>query len=370
MAEATADIGETRTDSRTSAYRAIWLAAIFDLLAFGVGFSWDRAWHTTHPFEDFLSPPHLFIYTMHLCATLTLAYVAFTPGLRAHFGPAFALPPLPFPVPGPIALAGGGFLVTALAGVFDGIWHTRFGLDETGWSLPHSMLGSGIFVAFVGITACRWALRDRRPIGWPSAIVFGFLLLATAGERFTGPFGTNLSRAFIELVARIPVLAAEPAFGHTTRIYLAYDLHRMSPLFVPLASLSAGMALALVRRFDARPLLMLGLTFVASRTSAYVPFLAPGVVLALRGTRAASPRTWLLAGAAFAIATAVLWRGTPGGALLGTVLFAAGVWIGHRVWDVVDRPTRRGVLAVVALFGIAYPALTGAVDLALRARVP
>ncbi|HZP95664.1 MAG TPA: hypothetical protein VFC31_04915 [Candidatus Limnocylindria bacterium] len=370
MATTTALPVRSLDHSLDTAYRALWVAAACDLLAFGVGFSWDRMWHTQHPFEDFFSPPHLFIYTMHLGATLTLAYVALTPSLRAHFGDAFALPPLPFPVPGPIAIAGGGFVVTALAGVFDGTWHTAFGLDETGWSLPHSMLGAGIFVAFVGIVACRWALRDRRPIGWPSAIVFGFLLIATAGERFTGPIGTNLTRDFIELVASIPVLAAEPAFQHTARIYLAYDLDRMNPLFVPLASLSAGAALSLVRHLDPRPLLMLGLTLVATRTSELVPFLAPGIALALNGRRRVSTVGWVVAGAAFATATALIWKDAPGSALLGAALFPIGARIGDAIWGMVEHPARGAVLAFVTLFGLAYPALTGIVDLALRARTP
>jgi hypothetical protein len=354
----------------TIAYRAIWLAVLFDFLAFGVGFGWDRQWHLTHPFEDFFSPPHIFIYTMHFLATLTLAYVAFTPSLRAVFGPAFRLFPLPFPVPGPIAMAGGGFVVTALAGVFDGIWHTRFGLDETLWSFPHAMLGAGIFVAFVGISACRWAIRDAKPIGLGSAFVFGFLLLATAGERWTGPIGNNLSAAFIEFVANIPVLAAEPAFQHTSRIYLAYDIHRGNPLFVPLASLSAGMALALVRAFDPRPLVMFVLTAIATLTSTYVPFVAPGLVLALRGTRPARRGIWVVAGIAFALTSAVVWRANGGSALLGMLLFPVGVWLGHLIWSVVERPTRRGVLAFVTLAGLVYPAMTGIVDLSLRARVP
>ena len=55
-----------------TAYRALWIAVAFDLLAFGIGFNWDRQWHQSHPFEDFFSPPHLFIYTMHFLATITL----------------------------------------------------------------------------------------------------------------------------------------------------------------------------------------------------------------------------------------------------------------------------------------------------------
>ncbi|HEV2011249.1 MAG TPA: hypothetical protein VGS17_09530 [Candidatus Limnocylindria bacterium] len=58
--------------STGTAYRLLWLAVIFDVLAFGVGFGWDRRWHATHPFEDCFSPPHLFRYSMHFLVTCTL----------------------------------------------------------------------------------------------------------------------------------------------------------------------------------------------------------------------------------------------------------------------------------------------------------
>jgi hypothetical protein len=352
------------------AYRALWVAVIFDFLAFGVGFDLDRRWHTTHPFEDFFSPPHLFIYSMHFLATMTLAYIAFSPSLRAVFGRSFRLFPLPFPIPGPIAIAGGGFVVTALAGVFDGIWHTAFGLDETLWSFPHAMLGSGIFVAFVGIAACRWAIRDAKPIGVVSALVFGFLLFETAAQRFTGPIGNNLAPSVIEYVSRIPVLADSPPFQHTTRIYLAYDIDRMNGLFVPLASLSSGMTFALLRSFDARALVTLVISAVASWQSTLVPQLIPGIALVIGGGKRTSRAIWWLAGFGFAATAAAIWSGILGGVIVGTVLFQVGVWIGTWIWSIVERPERARVLAFVILFGIAYPALTGVVDLWLRARVP
>jgi hypothetical protein len=196
-----------------TAYRLLWLAVLFDILAFGVGFGWDRSWHVTHPFEDFFSPPHLFIYSMHLCATITLAYIAFTPDLRRWFGDTFSLPLLPFAIPGAIALAGGGFAITGLAGFFDGIWHTRFGLDETLWSFPHSMLGWGLMIAFLGITWCRLALAQWKPVGSGPAIVFGFLVFSSSIERVPGPFMNNISPDVLRFIAAIPVLAAEPAFS-------------------------------------------------------------------------------------------------------------------------------------------------------------
>jgi hypothetical protein len=363
----------TRTSddaSITTAYRLLWLAVIFDLLAFGVGFDWDRRWHTTHPFEDFFSPPHLFIYSMHFAATITLAYIAFTPGLRGWFGPTFRLPLIPFPIPGAIGLAGAGFGVVALAGVFDAVWHTTFGLDETNWSFPHSMLGWGLFVAFLGITSCRVALWKWRPIGWPSVVVFGFLIAATSAERFAGPLATNLSPEVIRYVSRIPVLASEPAFQHTTRIYLAAGIDRSNPLFVPLISLSAGMMLGLLHSFSPRRWLMLGLAALLSWTTTLIPFLVPSVVVAMGGDRQGSPAVWFLAAVAFAFTTAAIWQGAPGAALIGVPLFILGSLIADAIWGVVVVPTRAGVLKLTMLAGVVTPALTGIVDLVLRARIP
>ncbi len=353
-----------------AAYRLLWLAVVFDLLAFGVGFDWDRRWHVTHAFEDFFSPPHLFIYSMHFFATITLAYLAFTPDLRRWFGPAFRLPIVRIPIPGAIGLAGAGFAVVALAGMFDAIWHTTFGLDETGWSFPHSMLGWGLFVAFLGITACRVALREWRPIGWPSALVFGYLIAATSAERFAGPLATNLSPEVIQYVSRIPVLAREPAFQHTTRIYLVAGIDRSSSLFVPLISLSAGTMLGLLHSFNARPWLMVGVTALLSWTSTLVPFLIPALVVAIGGDRRGSPVIWFLAAVGFAFTTAAIWEGTPLGALVAVPLFILGSLLASRIWGVVAVPTRAGVLTLTVLAGLAMPALTGIVDLALRARIP
>ena len=353
-----------------TAYRLLWLAVIFDFLAFGVGFEWDRRWHATHAFEDFFSPPHLFIYTMHFCATITLAYIAFTPGLRRWFGETFRFPLVPFPIPGAIGLAGAGFGVVALAGMFDAIWHSSFGLDETNWSFPHSMLGWGLFIAFLGITSCRVALREWRPIGWPSAIVFGFLIAATSTERFAGPLANNLSPEVIRFVSRIPVLAAEPEFQHTTRIYLAADIHRYNPLFVPLISLSAGLMLGLLHHFSPRRWLMVGLAALLSWTSTLIPYVVPAVIVAIGGNRQGSPAVWLLAGIGFAFTTAAIWAGTPGGPLIGTLLFILGSLIAALIWGVVAVPTRAGVVKLTTVAGILMPALTGIVDLILRARIP
>ena len=375
---AAAPAATAERSSASTAYRLLWLAVLLDVLAFGVGFAWDRHWHTQHPFEDFLSPPHLFVYSTHFLATLTLMVITFVPDLRRHFGPAFRLWPFPFAVPGAIAIAGGGFVVTALAGVFDGVWHTAFGLDETAWSFPHSMLGWGIFVAFVGVAACRVALRGERPIEWQSTAVFGFLIVATAVERFPGPFLNNLNLAELDFIRRIPVLAADPNVQHTFRIYETWNVTRLSPLFIPLAAASAGLAIELLRRFDPRPVVLVLLTGLLTYTHRFVPYLVPGAIVAYAGARAAGWRWLAAAGLGFGITaslvTFALSRGTVGpqlvGAIAATLTFAIGAWLGGRIWSVVERPTRGGVLAFVVLAGICAPALTGAVDLYLRAHTP
>lgn len=114
------------------ALRRVWLAFGLFLAAFGMGLRWDRVWHATHPFDDFWSPPHVFIYGMFTLLALTLARTAASPALRTWFGEGFSVPGLRYPVPGSLALALGGVGTVGVAGVLDSIWHTTFGVDETG----------------------------------------------------------------------------------------------------------------------------------------------------------------------------------------------------------------------------------------------
>ena len=359
------------------AYRLRWLAVLFDVLAFGVGFAWDRRWHATHPFEDFFRPPHLFVHSMHFLATLTLMWITFRPDPRAQFGRAFRLFPFPFAVPGAIAIAGGGFVVTGIAGAFDAIRHSTLGLDETARSFPHSMLGRGIFVAFVGIVACRVALADRTPIGWPSALIFGFLLIAASIERVPGPFRNNINIGELEFIRRIPVLAAEPAFQHTIRIYEAYDITRLNVLFVPLAAMGAGLGIRLLQRFDPRPVTLVALTALVSYTSPWVPYIVPGAIFAVAGRRVTSWRWLAAAGFAFGLVAAIISLAISKGAELplfgapvAMLTFAIGAWLADKVWTVVADPQRERVLALVVIAGVCVPAVTGALDLYLRASTP
>ena len=341
----------------TSAYVRLCAAIGFEVLSFGVGARWDRMWHTTHPFEDFFSPPHLFIYTMHLFAMLALASIVVSAQGRAYFGR------------WPLAFASSGFGVVALAGVLDGVWHTAFGLVETAWSTPHSMLGWGLFVTFIGLASCRLAVRERRPVGWGSALVYGFLLLAGTIDHLAGPIGNNPSEEFLRAVARIPVLAAEPAFQHTIRIELAWNLTRHNPLFVPLAAASSGLAYGVLAAFDRRPLAILAISALLTRT-ALLPVIVPGIALAAFGSRRVTWWAWLASGLVYGAIAARIWDGTPLGAVASAPLLLAGALLGERVGAVMRAPTRTGVTLVAASFGIALPLATGAIDLWLRSVTP
>ena len=94
----------------------LWISLGFAVLAFGVGASWDRSWHGTHPFEQFWSPPHLFIYAMTLAGALVFLKVLIDPNLREQFGAGFRLPIVPFAVPPSLMFAGGGYAALWLAG--------------------------------------------------------------------------------------------------------------------------------------------------------------------------------------------------------------------------------------------------------------
>jgi hypothetical protein len=118
--------------------RLLWAVFGLFLAAVLLGTRWDRAWHATQPFEDFWSPPHIFIYVTFTLAAGLLARLTVWPGLRTWFGPAIRAPVIRVRLPGALVLAGSGFALIGAGGLLDSIWHTAFGLDETGWSLPHA----------------------------------------------------------------------------------------------------------------------------------------------------------------------------------------------------------------------------------------
>jgi hypothetical protein len=83
-------------------------------------------------------------------------------------------------------------------------------------------------------------------------------------------------------------------------------------------------------------------------------------------------RWWAVSGLCSGLAIAIVGDRpvSLGGALAAAPLRAAGAAVAERVWRVVEDPRRGRVLTFVALAGVAAPAFTGIINLALRARTP
>jgi len=390
-----------RHPGMTRAHGLLWLAIALELVTVGVGLPADRGWHATHPFDGFFSPPHDFIYASVLVNACVVAYMVFAPHVRAWFGPGFRLPPFPFEVPGALALTGGGLVTLALAGTLDSLWHTAFGLDETGWSTPHAMLGWGLLMLFLGFVACRLALRPYRPLRWYTVLVFGLLMIGFTATPFMGPLHANTTLERVAAIAHIPVIFAQQAALHTFRIYLKWNITRTNPIFVPLAALWAGAALALVRRLDRRawPLLLVALlwtllslagdrgdarrldaylqvTDFAQRPANWLPLpLLPAAATFLLARLARLPERWAWppAGLVYGLCVVAIWGPYApfGPALipLAAPVLLLGALLGEGVFAVLARPIRGRTWALL-LLGVGAPLVTGMADLYLRLNTP
>ena len=363
---------------------ALWLASGLFVSGVGVGAGWDRRWHATHPFEDFWSPPHLFIYTCLLLTVGVVAVIAFSPALRARLGDDVRLPGVSLGVPAPLLLLGCGLASLGLAGALDAVWHTAFGLDETGWSLPHALLGHGVLLTCWGFVACRLALRPHRPLSPPGQLLLGWALLATAQDVLGGPLTRNMSPRSVRAIASLPALAADPRAQHTFRIYLAWHLDRTNPLFLPVAAFTTGFGLALVRRLNMRR----GAWMLASAAIvAFVPLVSnpqlgparlwePLPFLAAAGAFLLARRAGISTGWASAIAGwatccwLLVFVPRPALALLAGPLAMAGAWAGTIVAEVIERPAPRRVFTLTSIIAGAIPTIMGALDLYLRAHTP
>jgi hypothetical protein len=377
------------TPPPATARRLVWAAFACFGLGAGLGFAWDRAWHTTRPFEDFLSPPHLFIY---LCFGLTaglLVRLASRPGPRAALGPSLALLPRPAPaLPGAVWLALGGIGAIGLAGTFDAVWHTAFGLDETAWSLPHSLLGWGVLLTVLGLTACRLAIVGAPPARWTVSLLALVVMLTAAGV-LLGPFNGNRTPATVGAIAAIPVLAEQPEFQHTARIYLDWNLTRTAALFVPLAALVSCAVLAYARALTPRTRVYLALTVLAwlvllltgRRSALYLglaadasawmplPLLPALLVPALAGARLPGWALWGLTGGVAGATAVAVWGAAPALLLAGIPAGIAGGLLGTATGRLVTAPARVAVWTAFATVA-AVPAATGMFDLVLRRLTP
>lgn len=373
------------------AHRLLLLVMIAFLTGSGIGLNWDRAWHATHPFEDFWSPPHIFIYVAYGLTATLFSRLALIDEVRVWFGPTIRVPMLAQEVPGSIALAGFGLATIAVAGLLDDIWHSSFGLDETGWSLPHVMLGWGMLLTFLGLVSCRLALQSHHPFSRLALILLGTLALTFVAGVFVGPMGNNNTPELVRRVAALPVLAAEESVQHTFRIYLTWNITRTSPLFVPLSAFAAGAGLALtyalLRRRAIFLLVVLLVTLLTlsgelrtarffglaadARTWLPLPFLPAALALTAGSANGRAPRrVWWIAGALFGIFTLTFCRASLLLLPLAVLAMGIGAGVGERIYNLLEMPTEHAVKRFVMIAALGVPSFLGIIDLFLRASTP
>ena len=372
------------------AHRNVLAVFGFVFVAITVGRSWDGLWHTTHEFDDFFSPPHIFIYSCVAAAMVLYARILLRPDLTRWFGAPVRVPVAGVRVPGSLLNLGLGLAVIGAAGVFDATWHTLFGLDETNWSTPHAMLGWGIFLAVLGYVSCRLALDATHPTSGVGKAIIAAIVVFAAMAPSMGPIGQIRGPAETERVARIPVLAADENAQHGFRVLLEYNINRTHPVFVVLVALWAVGVVALLRRLDRRTGFVLGvcgaitlfqfggrrapdgLEYVLPPPVIVAALLVVGIIAAGRSERLA----WAVAGLGTGVAAFLGWglAGDPAVALalvpLTPVVGVVGGWLGRFVWQTIAEPTAKRTLALGVLGGIGCPLATGLVDLYMRSSVP
>lgn len=371
-----------------------WVVACLLLAAFG---GWlDRIWHLAFEFEDFFSPPHIIVYLFATLAGLIVMGMVFADRIRPAFGQGFHVLILPFQVPGALMLLGGGLVALGFAGlVLDNLWHSNFGLDETSWSFPHSMLAWSLLVTVMGGLSARLALSSYRPVRWYALLpLTAFVVLVSSGA-FLGPLQDNRTYETLQLAKSVPVLVNQAEFMRTLSIYEHWNITRTNPLLMILAPLWFGAALGFVRRIDSRwwfaTILFLIFWLLDNNTDfaqnllpyfpnlmdseanyAPLPVLLPLLIFFLVRRWSSEQRALLAAGAVFGLQLISIWGE---GAWLILLIPAAGLmlagWhIGQFGADVVKDPSHRGRVMLILAIVAVVPFITGLVDLWLRANLP
>jgi len=390
--------------SQVWAYRLLWFTFITFVASTGAGKLWDRVWHATHRFDTFWSPPHFLVFLMTLICGLLVATIAFTPSLRIWFGPSVRVPIIRWDIAGTLVILGAGLVALTITIMLDNVWHTAFGLDETQWSVPHSMLGWCWLIIILGFIAARLAFREYRPVNWLTTIVMAILILEFLCPAILGPFYLMYSPNLVHALASIPVVLTEPSAQHMYRIYLHYGLTRQTnPLFIPMVALFAGIALAMLRGLDKRARVFLLAPFLWSLTlmgrdwytlyflhyggikhitdilpialqepSLWVPIpliIAALVFVGLEHTSFNEIRRYAIAGVIFGISTFFIWHTSPWMILLAIpagLTAALGSWIGNWIYHLLEKPSFIGLMKFVLVCCAQIPAISGVIDLFMR----
>ncbi len=411
------------------AYGLLWFTFILFFAGTGFGKLWDRVWHLTHKFETFFSPPHEFIISITTLTGIIALTLAFSPRFRSCFGLRTYVPFLKREVAGSITIMGAGLICLSLAIVMDSIWHTAFGLDETMWSLPHDMLPLSWCVIILGFVASRLAMRAYKPIDWLTKLVFAVLILCFLCPPILGPFYLNYSISLLHAFSILRINEIQPTIEHTYRIYITAQLSRQSsPLFIPLVTFFAGIAIVLLHQFNVNnksdaigidapknklmallrwadqkvsiellapiiwSLVFMGrdiytvwfvhydgltkirglLPILLKEPSLWVPIpllVASVIFLALEKTRMDERWKWMLNGAVFALITFCIWHTSIWMILLiipAAPIMFLGSRVGYKIYSVLEAPHFKDILRILLVSNAQVPAVLGIADLILR----
>ncbi len=162
--------------------QAVALLAVISGLLFITGGVWDETWHKLYgvggPVNDFFWPPHKMLYgSMALAAFFAgagLLLLLRGPGdLRAKFRSD--------PLVGMLALSSAYLVVSAPS---DQLWHIIYGLDITGWSIPHisiTIAAGLVMLSTAGLLLSQAPVHPWRGLGGLTFFeALAFLMLGAA----------------------------------------------------------------------------------------------------------------------------------------------------------------------------------------------
>lgn len=383
--------------NRKLALWLVWLVYAFLVIAmFG---AWlDGIWHIVYEFDDFFSPPHLVIYLFSTLATFTVMGMVFYSPVRRAVGHGLHIKILPFPVSGALVLLGSGLGLLGFAGlILDNFWHTNFGLDETAWSLPHSMLGWMLLLIALGLLSVRIKLNTHKQMNAMATIMLTLMVIIFSKGTFLGPLNDNFTYETVQLATLAPALATQEDFLHTLRIYQEWNLNRTSPLLLLLAPLWFGAVITFVKQVDKRWWMVLILmtliflmdskkddleallpfipTIMDSRANyASIPIFLPTLlILILPRLKLRENWVYLIAGLLLNLQIFNIW-GANGlsfiVAILAFPLILIGKQIGVYAYDVISQPDSLPKVRSLILAMLCMTIITGCVDLLLRLVTP
>lgn len=422
-------VSSTSSRNMKLAYGLLWFTFILFVAGTGFGKLWDRVWHLTNKFETFFSPPHMFITGITTLTGVIALALAFSPRFRSCFGLRTYVPFLKREVAGSLAIMGAGLICLSFAIAMDSIWHTAFGLDETMWSLPHDMLPLSWCVVILGFVSSRLAMRTYKPLDWITKLVFAVLILCFLCPPILGPFYLNYSLSLLHAFSILRINEIQPTIEHTYRIYITAQISRQSsPLFIPLVTFFAGIAIMLLHQFNTTnkmnatgadapknrlmallrwadqkvsieifaPLIWSivfmgrdiytvwfvhydGLTKIRGllpillrEPSLWVPIpllVASVIFLALEKTSIDERWKWMINGTIFALITFCIWHTSLWMILLvvpAAPIMLLGAKVGKRIYSVLEKPHFKDILGILLVSNAQVPAILGVVDLILR----